>query len=248
MITEYFSFQGRVYRGVRNPNGSRAPAQWCYDASTLEVKQTKEREEKYESNTGGRTLAATLPTKRTMSYTLTLGQLNNDIAAMAADGVVASVASGSFANAAIGTVKPGDVFALDFVGLSSVALEDGAAAALVVDTDYTLDADLGVLTFLTAKTGVTADGDYAAHSPVTMGNAANQDHYYLFIGMNTVDGATTRCRGELYNCTSNPAETLGLIQSGFGEFQISGDCKMDPVRQPDAKFGPFGRLIFAQPA
>ena len=63
----------------------------------------------------------------------------------------------------------------------------------------------------------------------------------------TTDGATTRCRGELYNCTTNPAETLGFIQSSFGEFSISGDCKMDPVRQLDPNFGPFGRLLLFQP-
>ena len=248
MIAEYFSMQGRVYRGIRNPDGSRQPATYCYDASTLEVKQTKEREEKYESNTGGRTLAATLPTKRSMTYSLVLGQLNNDIAAIAADGVVVDITSGTVTNEAIGDVKAGDVFALAFGGVSDLALVDSAAAALVEDTDYTVDEDLGFLQFLTTKTGVKASTyDYAAQSPVTMGTATNEDHYYIFVGLNTTDGATTRCRGELYNCTTNPAETLGFIQSSFGEFSISGDCKMDPVRQLDPNFGPFGRLLLFQP-
>lgn len=248
-ITEYFSMQGRVYIGKRNADGSRDPARWVYDSSVLEVKQTRDREERQESWSGSKAVAATMGGKRSLSFNLTLGQLNSDIAALALDGVRVDIVAGSVTGEAIGDVAPGDVVALNFAAISNLVMADGAAAALVLDTDYTVDEALGVVTFLTAKTGVNATGyDYAAHSLVTMGNSANEDHYIIFAGLNTVDGATTRCRGELYNLTLNPAETFGFVQSSFGDLSLSGIGKMDQFRQVDPQWGPFGRLHLIQAA
>lgn len=247
-ITEYFSMQGRVYIGIRNADGTRDPAKWVYDASVLEVSQTKDREERTESHSGDRGVAATMGGKRSLTFNLTLGQLNSDIAALAMDGVRVEVVGGSVVAEAIGDVEAGSVVALDYAATSNHALVDGTAAPLVLDTDYTVDEALGVLTFLSTKAGVTDDYDYAAHSLVTLGNSANQDHYLVFAGLNTVDGATQRCRGELYNLTLNPSETFGFIQDTFGDLSMSGIGKIDTVRQSDPKFGPYGRLHLIQPA
>lgn len=252
MKTEYFSMQGRVYIGKRNPDGSRAPARWVYDSSVLETKQSVTRDERQESWSGSRGVAATMNTKKSMTIGLTLGQLNSDIAAIALDGVRVDIAAGSATGEPIGNVVAGDVIALAFADVSALALVDGTTptpVALVENTDYTLNAEVGVLTFLTAKTGVVATGyDYAAHSLVTAFSAANEDHYILFAGLNTVDGATMHCRGEIYNVTMDPAETFGLIQPTFGDLTLSGTAKLDPFRQQDPKWGPYGRLFLIDSA
>lgn len=242
-IAEFFSMQGMVYVGVRNPDGSRQPARWVYDASTLETKQSKSVEEKNESSSGERGLAATMTSKRSMDITLTLGQLCDATAAMALEGAQVAVASGTVTAEAIGTVKAGDVWALNFAKVSDLVLTATPTATLVEDTDYTVNEDLGIVTFLADKTGVSGAYDYAAHSVVTHFGGTNADHYILFAGMNTVDGATGQCRGELYNVTLNAADTFGLIQNGFGELQLTGKAKMDPVRRRDPKWGGYGRLI-----
>lgn len=241
--TEYFSMQGRVYVGDVNADGSWAPAKWVYDASTLSTKMTKETEEKKESYLGQRGTAAVRPTGTSLEVSLTLGQINTDTMAMATDGVRVDIASGTVTAESVGTVAAGNVVALEFSAVSDLVLKDGTADLLVENTDYTTDLDLGIVTFLTAKTGVTAAYDYAAHSVATMLNGPSKDRYVLFAGLNTVEGSVLRCRGEIYRVGFNPAEELAFIQDAFGELSLTGKAKVDPVRQPSAKFGPYGRVI-----
>lgn len=242
--TEYFSFQGRVFIGPRNSDGTRGRARWVYDASVLNWQMESEKESKTESWSGIRGTGATLTTSRTMNINLTLGQLNTDNAALATSGTRVEVAAGTVTNETIGTVAPGDVVALDFAAVSNLSLVDGTAAALLLGTDYELSPKTGVLRFLTAKTGVKASTyDYAAHSIVTAMSKVPQDHYILFDGINTVDGAELACRGEVHRVAFNPASELGFIQDAFGELELTGEAKIDPVRQADPKWGPFARVM-----
>ena len=137
----------------------------------------------------------------------------------------------------------GDVWFLDFAAISALSMETGAAVALVEDTDYIVNEDLGTLQFLTTKTGVTADYGYAAFSLVTMFEAGNDDHYILFEGMNTVDGTVGQERAELYNLTLLPAEEFGYINASFADLSFTFECKHDPVRKQDPRWGGFGRRI-----
>lgn len=246
--TEYFSMQGRVYLGLRNSDGSRAPARWVYDASTLEAAMSTDRENKNESYSGVRGLAATLTTGRTLTLNLTLVQLNVDNAALATDGIRVDLAAGSVVDESIGAVVAGDVVALDYAAISNLVLEDSASAALTEDTDYTVNLDTGLVTFLTTKAGVTGSYDYAAHSLVKVFESERPEFYALFDGLNTVDGAAKRCRGEFNRISFPPAETLALINESFGEISLAGDGKIDPVRQTDPKFGLYGRVILVDPA
>lgn len=246
--TEYFSGQGRVYIGNRNSDGSRAPARWVFDASVLELEQSSESEDKKESWSGTRGLAATLKTGREMKVKLTLGQLNTDIAALAVDGKRVDIASGTATAEPIGAVTAGDVVALEYSAISALVLTDGTASALVLDTDYTANMDTGVITFLSTKAGVTAAYGYAAHSVVTAFNGENKDKYVLFDGMNTVDGAELKTVAEVHRVTFGPAATFGFIQESFGDLALEGRAKMDPVRQADPKFGPYARVKLITPA
>lgn len=247
--TEYFSFQVRVYIGKRNADGSRAPARWVFDASTLDTKQAVSREKKKESWSGQRTTAATMNSGSEITGTLTLGQINTDLAALAVDGQRVDVAAGAVTNELIGDVKAGDVWFLNYAKVSNLELKDGTTptpVALVENTDYTVNLDLGVVQFMTTKTGVKATAyDYAAFSLATILAGDNTDYYLAFAGLNTVDGATQQVRGELYNVSLSAAETMSYINASFGEMQLPFEAKSDPVRQVDPKWGPYGRLILA---
>lgn len=241
--TEYFSMQGKVSIGKRNADGSRAPARWVADASSLEWAMSVDQQEANESWSGVRGLAATLTTKRSMQVNLTLRQINDDNATLALDGSTVAVTTGTVTGEAIGDVAAGNVVALEFAKVSSVVLTDGAAATLVANTDYTLNADTGVVTFLTAKTGVTAAYSYAAHSIVTALSKVADDYYVLFDGINSVDGATGKVRGEVHRVSFNPASNLAWISDNFGEMQLQGKAKVDPVRQSDPNWGGYARVI-----
>lgn len=248
--TEYFSFQGRVYLGLRNADGSRAPARWVYDASTLELAMSSTRENKKESWSGVRGIAATMTTERTLGVRLTLGQINTENLALATDGTLLDLASGSAANEAIGAVKPGDVVALEYAAISTLVLEGGSPAApLVANTDYTVNLATGIITFLTTKTAVAAKTyQYAAHSVVKVLESTKSEYYALFDGVNSVDGATQRFRGEVNRISFPAAESLALINDSFGEIVLNGEAKIDPVRQSDPRFGLYARALLVDAA
>lgn len=241
-ITEYFSGQGRVMIGPRHADGSRGPARWIYDASQLEMKMSAEVEEKNESWSGARGLAATMASKKTLDVDLTLGQLNTDIVALATSGQRTEVSGGSVTDEVIGDVKPGEVFALDHVLVSALVIKDGSGN-LTANTDYTVNTATGIVTFLTAKTGVKADYSYKAYSVATLLDGASKDWYVLFDGLNTVDGAQLKVRAEIHRVSFAPAQSMGLIQESFNDLQMTGKAKIDPVRQGDAKWGGFARVI-----
>lgn len=248
-VTEYFSFQGRAYVGPRYSSGSRGPARWVYDASTMELAMTKDKDTKNESWSGSRGRAASMATARSLTVNLTLGQMNNDNLVLATDGVAVDVAGGSVADLVIGAVVAGDVIALDHALISDLVLTGGApSATLVLDTDYTVDPDLGVITFLTAKAAVQGDYDYAAHSAVKLMEGDNAEHYVVFVGHNTVDGSAKKARAEVNRITWNPSDTLALINDTFGEISLTGDALVDPVRQSDPKLGLYGRIITVDPS
>jgi hypothetical protein len=245
--TEYFSMQGRVAIGVRNADGSREPAQWVYDASKLEWAFSVDKDEREESYSGQRGLAATLIKKKSMKLNLTLGQLNDSNAALAVAGKQVKIDAGTVTAETIGTVKAGDMVALDYAKVSSVALTGSGSATLEEDTDYTLNATTGVLTFLTANEDVSADYEYAAHSLVTVFSGQKKDLYILFDGMNTVDGTEMMCLGEVYRASLEPASTLGLIQDGFGDLELAGDALIDSVRLSQERYGGYARLKLLAP-
>ncbi|HFT6962108.1 TPA: hypothetical protein ACXN3R_003647 [Stenotrophomonas maltophilia] len=248
--TEYFSFQGRVYLGLRNADGSRAPARWVYDGSVLELAMSSTRENKKESWSGVRGVAATMTTERTLGVRLTLGQINTENLALATDGTRLDLASGSAANEAIGAVKPGDVVALEYAAISTLVLEGGTPAApLVLDTDYTVNLATGIITFLTTKTAVVAKTyQYAAHSVVKVLESSKSEYYALFDAVNSVDGATQRVRADVNRISFPAAESLPLINDTFGEIVLNGEAKIDPVRQSDPRFGLYARVMLVDAA
>jgi hypothetical protein len=244
LTTESFSMQGRVSIGKRNADGSRMPAQWLANASTLEWDFAVETDDAIESFSGARGVLDQLDKSKKMTVKITITQLNDNNAALALGGNVVPVTGGTATSEEIGDVKAGDVVALQFAKVSALTLAGTAPAAPVLDTDYTLNADTGILTFLTDCTGVSASTyTYAAHSLVTALTAAPQDYYVLFDGQNTVRGAKGLCRGEVNRIGFAPADALGLITDSFGNINLSGEARIDPVRLTDPKYGGYARLM-----
>lgn len=247
---EVFSFQGKVALGIRNSDGSRQAARWAGNASVCELDMTEDQDEQVDSFTGTRGVYGTLPTKKTLKVKLTLTEVNDDNTAIGLGGQKVSVDAGTVTGEPLPVGKVGDMFALDFAKVSSVDITGGAGGTtpLVLDTDYTLDADLGVGTYLTAQTvAPSVDYDYAAHSIVAALTGTRPEFYVLYSGFNTVDGTNAKARGEVYRVTFPPASTLALISSSFGTLELEGTAKVDPVRQPDPKFGSYARMVLVDP-
>lgn len=247
--TESFSMQGMVSIGPRNADGSRGPARWVANASSLEWGWTVETDEALESYSGARGVLDELDKSKKMTVKVTITQLNDNNAALAMGGNVVPITGGTVTDEDIGDVDVGDVVALDFAKVSALTLAGTAPAAPVLDTDYTLNADTGVMKFLTKCTGVKASTyTYAAFSVVTALTSGAKDYYVLFDGQNTVRGAVGLCRGEVNRVAFSPTDTLGLITDAFGNINLSGSAKIDPYRMNDPKYGGFARLILVDRA
>jgi hypothetical protein len=244
LTTESFSMQGKVSIGVRNADGTRAPAMWVANASSLEWGFTVETDEAIESYTGARGVLDELDKSKKMTVKITITQLNDNNAALALGGDVVAVTGSTVTNEMIGDVQAGDTVALEFAKVSALTLSGTAPATPVLDTDYTLNADTGILTFLTACTGVKADTySYGAFSIVTALTKGAQDYYVLFDGENTVRGAVGLCRGEVNRIAFSPTDTLGIITDSFGNINLSGSAKIDPVRVSNSRYGGYARLM-----
>ena len=247
--TESFSMQGLVGIGLRNPDGSRMPARWVYDASTLEWDFTVETDKQNEHYSGSRGLEDELDKSKDMSVKLTLAQISDKNAALALAGSVESVTGSTVTDETIGDVEVGDMWGLEFAQVSDVALVDGTAQPLVLDTDYTLSPTTGVLKFLTVKAGVKASTyTYGSFSIVTALTANSQDMYVLFDGQNTVRGKTTKCRGEVNRIAFSPTDSLALINDSFGALNLTGSAKVDAFRINDPKYGGYARLMLLDAA
>jgi hypothetical protein len=246
-LTEYFSFQGQIFIGQRNADGTRQPARWVFDGSALSWALSVKTEDKRESWSGTRGLAARLKTERDMTIKVTLGQLNLSNLVNASDGSRVDIVSGTASGEAIGSVAAGDVWALKYSAVSAVVLTATGPVTLVLNTDYTYNADTGVIKFLTTKTGVTAAYSYAAHSVVTAFTGGNLAWYLLFDGMNTVVGAEGKVVGEVYNISWDPASEITWINEAFGDLPLSGKAMLDPYRQGDAQYGGYARVKYIDP-
>lgn len=241
--TEFFSMQGKVALGLLNTDGSRQPARWAYDASTLEWNLSVDESEKTESSSGSRGLAATLKTKKTLEVKVTLNQLNDDNAALAVNGTVVPVTLGTVTAEDLGDVGIGDMVALEYASTSALVLSGTAPVAPALGTDYTVNLATGVVSFLTACTGVKAAYSYAAHSLVTVFSSRSPNMYVLFDGENTVDGAVGLARGEVYKIVFSPASTLGFIQDDFGNLELTGKARFDNTRAGNDRYGGYARLM-----
>lgn len=249
MKTEYFSMQGRVAIGLLNADGTRQPARWVGDASTLEWNLSVDETDINEAYSGVRGLAATLKKSKKMDVKVNLKQISDANAALAVNGTEVAVVSGSVTDETIGDVKAGDMVALEYAKVSALVLAGTAPVAPVDGTDYKLNATTGVLTFLTDCTGVKASAyDYAAHSLVTVFSGNTPNMYVLFDGENTVDGTTLLARGEVYKIQFSPASTLGMIQDDVGSLELTGKARIDASRVDNSNYGGYARLMLLDPA
>lgn len=119
--------------------------------------------------------------------------------------------------------------------------------AMVVNTDYTLDAENGTVTFLTDQSGSPA-GPVAAYNytdadSVTMLTAAQKEYFFRFKFINK---ANSNAPGtlELYRVRFDPASVLDFMSDELQTFELKGTVLADTTRaSTDTDFGQFGRRV-----
>lgn len=244
-----FSFQGKIYLGLRGSDGKPQALRWVDDASQLQVKLSVDTEERNESYSGNRLTSVRLIKARKAEFSLTLNAFSKLNLGLALGATALDVATGSVTAESFPTgLQVGDVVALDHRDISAVVITDSTATpkTLVKGTDYAEESLPGGLIRILGLGSPAytqpfkAAYTYAATVRLPMFTGPQPERYLLLDGINTVDNSRVRVR--LYRCSFNPVDTLDLITDSLSSLQLSGAVLYDSTNASDSSLGGFGRI------
>jgi hypothetical protein len=242
-----FSFQGKVYVGLRGSDGKPQALRWVDDASQLQVSLSVDTSERQESYSGNRLTSVRLRKSTKAEFTLTLNAFSKQNLVLAVFGTPADVATGTAtAESFPADLVVGDVVALDHRDVSDLVITDSTATpkTLVEGTDYSIESGPGGLVKLLSLDTYTqpfkAAYSYAASVRVPMFTAGTPERYILLDGINTVDNSRVRVR--LYRASFDPASSLDFISDDLASLELKGGILFDQLNAADANLGGFGRI------
>jgi hypothetical protein len=244
-----FIGRGRIYVAERNSSGIPGYFHFvgCADAFTVEL--SAELTQHYSKCTSADALDFQRVRQQNANIALNLTEWSKKNLLIAFRGTeVPDATSGSATDESIGTnAAAGDVYlcgaATGFpkTNVSSVVVEKGGTP-LVLDTDYTLNADTGTITFLVAQTGVlTVSYTYDMLPYVSLFTAGQKDYFVRFDGVNAAN-EDEACIFEAYKVQFNPAESLDLLPDELGLLNLTGAVLLDDTKPSAGDFGQFGRM------
>lgn len=228
----YFAGQGPLFIGTRDANGEPAGLVFVGDLGEANLTPNVDTSEVRENVTGKRTIGSSIINGLEYSLSINMRSVKPDHLAQALQG------SNTAKTGASVTDEPQkgyhDKFLrLEHVKVSSVVVTDQTGTTTyVVDDDYVLHADEGVIEILSA--GAITDGedllidyDYASQHHISA-DPSNTDYYLVFSGLNRANNdKQTRC--EMYRVKLDPG-VLGLIQEEQAEMTITGRLLTDMNR------------------
>lgn len=259
-MNKYYSGQGSLYVAERDPV-SGAPRGFIPLGNVPELTisiETTQVDHK-ESESGNRLIDLVLVTEKKGTFSFNIESLNLDNLALGFWGSNTAVVAGTVAepNPEIVTIQQGDVgvrYALQHPKVSTVVVKDETGVTTyVAGTDYSIDADNGVIVVLAGgaiATDVTA-GDtilevtyaYAGYSKLdAFTDVVPPERWLRFEGINTVDGKKVIV--DLFRAQFAPLTDYGLINEELGSGTLSGQLLADTLR-PDGTSQFFRQLDLA---
>jgi len=249
-----FRFQGKVWAGMRNADGSPGPLTWLGDDSELQIKLSVTKDERHESYSGQSLLSVSTTKEKKAELSIKLNYFSKTNLGLGLYATAVDVATGSATGEALPiNVAAGDVIRLAHRDVSSVVLTgaDGTTP-LVLGTDFSIESAPGGLIKVIDPTHfndgavgppqatATAAYTFAASVRLPMFTSDPPERYIVFDGKNTVTGETVRI--ELYRCQFDPISQLDMISDSLSELQMGGSVLYDDVNAADANLGGFGRI------
>jgi len=245
--SRYFSFQGKLYLGTRQSNGKPGVLTWVNDSALCDVQLQSTIDEKTESYSGNRLVAARVSKGKKANITLQLETLAASGLALALYGSVTTVTAGTVtAESFPALVAVGDTVMLDKPGVTNLVITDSTAApkTLVQDTDYRIDSPgnglVKILGLGTYTQPFKAAYSYAGGINLAMFTQPVPERYLVLDGINTV--TNERVRTSLFRVQFDPTDSIPLINDGFGKLTLKGSVLYDAVNATNANLGGFGRM------
>jgi hypothetical protein len=250
-----FQGRGRIYIAERNNSGIPGAFKFVGCADAFNVALSVETIQHFSKCTSADALDYQGTKTQSAEVSMTLSEWVKANILLALRAVeVPDTTSGTVSNEACGTgFVAGDVYLLGSSGgqprtnVSAVTVDD-AGGPLVLDTDYTLNADTGTITFLTLPSGaVTADYTYDDLPYASMFRAGQKDFWVRFDGVNKADGDNPVVV-DLYKVQFNPAQNLDMLPDELALIELSGAVLVDENKTEAGDMGQFGRMTLLETA
>jgi len=247
-MSQYASFQGRVYLGKRDANGNPIEVRTPGNVAALSLDLKTDVLEHYESTTGQRGLDLRMVKQKNASVSMTVEEFTKENLALALYGTYNPVTGSTVSTETVSTPLPtlGDRYFLAHQNVSDVVLTDstGTPVTLVNGTHYTVDEDFGAITFLSVATltaPIKAAYTYGAVTDVGIFTAPLPERFLRLEGINTAD-SNKPVLVELYRVAFSPLKNLGLITDDLNKFELEGSLLADSTKPYDATLGQYGRI------
>lgn len=185
------------------------------------------------------------------SITMALATLDDKYLAMGLFGTVNALASGSVTDEDLPTgIEVGDYYFLGgktrHRGITALTITTGASPGvpLVANTDYTLNAATGMVTFLTASGTQPYNAAYTYADPqyVSIYTAGQKKYCLDYEFLNKQDSNNVGSL-ELYQVIFDPPSDLDMQSDELQIMSLTGSALADTERTADTLLGQFGRRV-----
>ena len=232
----YWRGQGAMFLAPRNSSGNPLGFTFCGDVDSVEGTPNISTVKVKENVTGQRLTAASFTTDSEFPITINFKSVKPSQLAKALQADLTIKVAGTVD---VGTPESvtayDDVFSkLDHVKVSSVVVKDVTdTTTYVVDTDYVLHGDEGMIEVLSA--GSISDEDvlhvsysYAAQKHISA-NPSNTEYMLLFAGVNTAN-SDKRARCTIFKINIDPAFLSLIQQDTEGSLSVNAEMIVDTLR------------------
>jgi hypothetical protein len=236
--TRYFSGQGKVRIGLRDATGQPLGLEFIGDVSSVTLTPSVDKETVTENVSGSSGIGTEFIKKVEYQLSMQMRSFKPEHAAIALHAGNAVKASGTVTDEAHKGYT-GKFIALKHIKVSSVVITNtGGVTTYVAGTDYSVDADAGMIEIIatgsiTDAQDLLIDYSYAAQHHLTA--APGNKYYYLsFDGVNRADD-NKKVRCEIYKLNLSPS-AMGMIEDKTAEMPITGTVILDTLRPAGDQF------------
>lgn len=241
MQNYYYSGQGTLYVAKRDATTGRPMGfSSIGNVPELTIDVSVSKFEHVESESGNRLLDLQLLKERKGAFKMKMENITPENLALGLYGESAQIATGTITGEVV-TAHLGFRCPLAHPDVSAVVVKDDTdTTTYTANTDYTLDAKNGVLTFLSSGTIVEGDAVHVNYTHAAYKNmeaftqALATERWLRFEGLNTVDGS--RVIVDAFRAQFDPLTNYGLINADIASLDVSGALLVDPFVTSGSKF------------
>lgn len=242
MANYYYSGQGTLYVGQRNPTTGRPQGLVSVgNVPSLELSIEVTKFEHKESESGNRTVDLTIVQEQNMTFNMVMESINSRNLAMAFFGSDSQIPSEEVEDEEVILYAPLDADTpmksplahINIDAETGIVLEDSLSAAMTEGEDFAVDYETGTVWALEGWSGAslpdtcTVTYTHKGYPKVSGFTQTNVERYLRFEGINTVNG--DRVVVDLFRAQFDPAQSFPLINDEVAQLQITGNVLRDTL-------------------